>query len=165
MTRAPGLERIISGGQSGVDRAALDAAIAAGIAYGGWCPRDGWAEDKPDPPGLLACYPLLRATGSADPAARTRLNARDSDATVVLSLPGVDSPGTELARSAAHALGRPVLALDLLVPALACEQLGGLLGRLDGPVALHVAGPRESEAPGVYARARALLDAALSGAG
>ena len=50
---------IISGGQSGVDRAALDVAIARGIAYGGWCPKGGWAEDLAVPPGLLARYPLL----------------------------------------------------------------------------------------------------------
>ena len=46
--------KVTSGGQSGVDRAALDAAIACGIDYGGWCPRGGWAEDFPSPPGVLS---------------------------------------------------------------------------------------------------------------
>ena len=49
--------RIVSGGQTGADRAALDIAIELGIAYGGWCPAGGWAEDFPEPPGLLAFYP------------------------------------------------------------------------------------------------------------
>jgi hypothetical protein len=51
--------KLLSGGQSGVDRAALDAALARGIEYGGWCPRGGWAEDFQRPPGLLARYPKL----------------------------------------------------------------------------------------------------------
>jgi Circularly permutated YpsA SLOG family len=57
---------IICGGQTGVDRAALDAAISRGMAYGGWCPHGGWAEDMLAPPGLLAKYPHLRETPLAD---------------------------------------------------------------------------------------------------
>src|SRR5262245_53687608 len=76
---------IISGGQTGVDRAALDAAIALGIPYGGWSPKGGWAEDMPSPPGILAHYPALRETSSADPSERTELNVRDSDATLLLT--------------------------------------------------------------------------------
>ena len=71
---------IVSGGQSGVDRAALDAALARGLDAGGWCPAHRWAEDGPVP----ARYPL-RETPSADPAQRTRWNVRDSDATLVLA--------------------------------------------------------------------------------
>ena len=48
---------IVSGGQTGVDRAALDVAIELGIPYRGWCPKGGWAEDMPNPPGVLALYP------------------------------------------------------------------------------------------------------------
>jgi len=82
-----------------VDRAALDVAIALAIPYGGWCPLGGWAEDFPEPPGLLPRYPLLRETPLADPAQRTEWNLRDSDAVLVISLaagPAV-SRGTELA--------------------------------------------------------------------
>ena len=50
--------KIISGGQTGIDRAALDAAIEMGVDYGGWCPKGGWAEDFRKPPGLLARYPF-----------------------------------------------------------------------------------------------------------
>ena len=63
---------LISGGQSGVDRAVLDVAIARGIDYDGWCPHGGWAEDFPAPPGLLARYPKLKETPLADP--RSALN-------------------------------------------------------------------------------------------
>ncbi|HAH64402.1 MAG TPA: hypothetical protein DCL72_02745, partial [Rhizobiales bacterium] len=52
--------KIVSGGQTGVDRAALDVATEKNIPYGGWCPKGGWAEDLQDPPGLLALYPNLR---------------------------------------------------------------------------------------------------------
>ena len=58
--------KIISGGQTGVDRAALDVAIERGMDWGGWCPKGGWAEDLPDPPGLLPKYPHLK--GSWSPA-------------------------------------------------------------------------------------------------
>ena len=76
---------ILSGGQTGVDRAALDAAIERGLAYRGWCPRGGSAEDLPEPPGLLARYPHLRETPEADPAERTRRNVRDGDRLLVLT--------------------------------------------------------------------------------
>src|ERR1700761_3351802 len=102
--------KLISGGQRGVDRAWLDVAIECGIAYGGWCPRGGWAEDLPEPPGLLARYPLLRQTPEADPSQRTRWNVRDSDATLVMldgSRPAAAS-GTALTVAVAEELGRPV---------------------------------------------------------
>ena len=87
MTDLPGESRdqvvsrlvVISGGQSGVDRAALDEAISRGIPFSGWCPLDGWAEDMPNPPGVRSSYPLLRETPLADPAQRTEWNVRDSD--------------------------------------------------------------------------------------
>ena len=60
--------KIISGGQTGVDRAALDVAIERGVSWGGWCPKGGWAEDFPEPPGLLARYSQLVETPLAEPA-------------------------------------------------------------------------------------------------
>src|SRR5262249_43259726 len=84
-----------SGGQSGVDRAALCLAVARGIPYAGWCPRGGWAEDFSEPPGLLTKYPHLTETPSADPAVRTEWNVRDGHATLVVAQNGVaSSPGT-----------------------------------------------------------------------
>ncbi len=150
----PRVARIVSGGQTGVDRAALDAALRLGIGYGGWCPRDGWAEDATDPPGILAVYPLLAPTGSADPAQRTRLNVRDSDATLVVVRRDLDSPGTALTLAAARALGRPTLVVTDGSPVEVTDWLREL-----GPqVTLNVAGPRESEWPGAYAATRTLLE-------
>ena len=106
--------KILSGGQTGVDRAALDAAIEKGIPCGGWCPKGGWAEDMPRPPGLLAAYPMLQETPLGDPVQRTEWNVRDSEMLLVLlDNRGLNSSGTERAILHAHALGRPVLVIDL----------------------------------------------------
>jgi hypothetical protein len=151
--------RIISGGQTGVDRAALDAAIACGIAYGGWCPRGGWAEDMPSPPGLLTHYPLLRETPTADPAQRTEWNVRDADAIFFLVDAGglSVSPGTGLGHSAAEREAKPVLTVDITT-ADALEQAAQWLRAqltAQGPdLALGIGGPRESEVRGIYTRAR-----------
>ena len=67
---------IISGGQTGVDRAALDAAVEVGVPYGGWCPKDGWAEDLPAPPGVCALYPDLKDTPTAAPEQRNGMHTQ-----------------------------------------------------------------------------------------
>src|SRR5271170_3703504 len=106
---------LISGGQSGVDRAVLDVAVERGIAYGGWCPNGGWAEDFPEPPGLLAKYPKLKETPLADPAQRTEWNVRDADAcAIVVDAGGAGiSKGTALARELAHRYRKPLLVVSL----------------------------------------------------
>jgi hypothetical protein len=144
--------RIVSGGQTGADRAALDAAIELGIEYAGWCPAGGRAEDRNDPPGVLGDYPRLRETASADPAERTRLNVRDSDATLVVRASSVASAGTDLTVEEAAWLGRPCL-----VSAGEPGPVAAWLGTLGDGLILNVAGPRESEQPGVYAATRSLL--------
>ncbi len=151
------IARLAAGGQTGVDRAALDVAVELGIPYGGWCPRGGWAEDLPVPPGLLARYPRLRETPTAEPAQRTRWNVRDSDATLILvaGVPAAAS-GTALTLACAEELGRPVAVVDL-GGGDARERAAALLARLPGGGTLNVAGPRESGAPGIYARSRELL--------
>jgi hypothetical protein len=156
-----GIGRIVSGGQSGVDRAALDVAIAHRIPYGGWCPSGGWAEDHPEPPGLLALYPELRETPSADPRERTRRNVRDSDATLVLTEISARSPGTDLSLLLAAELGRPALSVALSRGPEAATQAAELLASLPAQATLNVAGPRESEEPGIYERSRRLLEALL----
>src|ERR1700720_4120148 len=102
--------KLLSGGQSGVDRAVLDVAIALGIDYGGWCPKNGWAEDLPAPPGLLAKYQRLKETPLADPAQRTEWNVRDADACmIVVGDTGLEvSKGTELANELAHRYRKPL---------------------------------------------------------
>ncbi len=180
MTRA-GL-RILSGGQTGVDRAALDAARSRGLPSGGWVPAGRWAEDGPIP----EAYGGLRETSSPDPAERTRRNVEDAEA-VLLLVRGAAGGGTRLALEAARELGRPHLVLDLgepgdgsggiqgpragdpdgggsapSPPSLPPEAvLAAWLGELGLPLRLNVAGPRESEAPGIHAQALRVLEAGL----
>jgi len=147
-----------SGGQTGVDRAVLDFAIRTGRRYEGWCPRGGWAEDHPVPPGLLATYPRLAETPSSEPDQRTAWNVRDSHATLILVCrdAATQSPGTQWTQQAAEVIFlRPCRRIDLAQPdaaATAWQWLKGLAG-LWGLSDLHlnIAGPRESESPGIYA--------------
>jgi hypothetical protein len=159
---------IIAGGQTGVDRAALDAAISRSMAYGGWCPHGGWAEDMPAPPGLLAKYPRLRETPLAEPAQRTQWNVRDADASLILVDAGgvAASGGTALARDLAAQERKPLLVLDVSTPDAAAQARVWLTGLLAAhpdktPFRLSIGGPRESEAPGIYARARTLIGGLL----
>lgn len=152
---------VVSGGQTGVDRAALDAALAADVAYGGWCPAGGWAEDLVDPPGLLTAYPRLQPTPGTDARVRTRWNVRDSTAVLVLHLGGLPSPGTLLTVQVAAELGRPCLVADAEHPA----SVRRWVATLPAGAVLDVAGPRESEQPGVYAAARRTLEAVLTAEG
>ena len=149
--------RIVSGGQTGADRAALDAARAAGIETGGWVPRGRWAEDGAVPER----YPNMRATGSADPAIRTRCNVRDSDATVVFSR-GEVFGGTKLTIQESAKLRKPTLCLDLATEAVevAAKRLLEWIAT-EGIEVLNVAGPRRSEDDQIYASVRAVLDLAF----
>lgn len=151
------LERIVSGGQTGVDRAALSFGRRAGIPIGGWCPAGGWAEDLTEPPGVLALYPELEPTPSADPRERTLWNVRDSHATLVLVRDRAVSPGTDATVEFARDLARPHLVAD--VADTAAVRLW--VDALPPGIVLNVAGPRESQAPGIQAQAGALLDAVL----
>jgi hypothetical protein len=151
--------RVVSGGQTGVDRAALESARRAGIPVGGWCPAGGVAEDVSEPPGVRALFPGLSETPSADPSQRTEWTVRDSDATLVLVRDGVDSPGTMLTIRVAEALRRPHLVVGVHDVATA----RGWLDALPDPTVLNVAGPREGEAPGIQAEAGLLLDALFAG--
>jgi hypothetical protein len=159
---------LISGGQSGVDRAALDVAIAHGVDYGGWCPHGGWAEDFPRPPGVLAKYRMLKETPSADPAQRTEWNVRDADAClIVLDAGGIEvSRGTALARELAHRYRKPLFIADLAGSDIlkdAALWLRVQEARHGADLRLAVGGPRESEAPGIYARAKHFIDMLLAG--
>lgn len=153
--------KIVSGGQTGVDRAALDAAIARGFAYGGWCPKGGWAEDLPKPPGLLATYPYLQETPLADPSQRTEWNVRDSDRLMVLlDDRGLNSSGTELAIRTAHKLEKPLLVVGLDASDIGPAAAWFFEGR-QTQLTICVAGPRESETPGIYAKAKTFLSGVL----
>jgi hypothetical protein len=135
----------VSGGQTGVDRAALDAALEVGILCGGWCPKGRTAEDGP----LPSRYPLLE-TPSDSYAQRTEWNVRDSDGTLILTHGALEG-GTALTEKWANKLGRPYLIVNL-VEAPATEQISNWLKESKINV-LNVAGPRESGSPGIYRKA------------
>lgn len=157
------IARIMSGGQTGVDRAALDAAIARRLAYGGWCPNGGWAEDLPDPPGLLSLYPELRETPERSPGQRTDWNVRDSGATLIVAFAGYAamSAGTSLTLDLAERYGRPVRVVDPSA-AHAVDDVLRWLNDVPRPTVLNVAGPRESEQPGLYSASFSLLGTVFS---
>lgn len=138
-----------SGGQTGVDRAALDAARVVGVPICGWCPQNGWAEDFIEPPGLLSKYPELHETPSSDVAQRTMWNVRDSHATLIVLPESIrEHPGTNLTLETAKSFKRPVLVTD----GKNMIEILSWLGDLGKELTLNVAGPRESEDPGVYDR-------------
>jgi hypothetical protein len=147
-----------SGGQTGVDRAALDAALDRGLPIGGWVPRGRLAEDGQVPER----YGQLRESESPEYATRTRLNVQATDATLVLRM-GPATGGTLETIETARGLGRPLLEIDLGVtdPAGAArnviEWLEGLFTTRSF-LRLNVAGPRASQAPASYARAKAALE-------
>jgi hypothetical protein len=151
VARPSTLVKIVSGGQTGVDRAALDVALELGIACGGWCPRGRIAED-----GVIAASYPLRETESSDYAERTRSNVRDSDATLVLTR-GRPSGGTALTLDFARMLGRPSMVIDLSVPSTGAADSAGTWIEAEGVAILNVAGPRESTSPGIHQEASAFL--------
>ncbi|MCS7079716.1 MAG: putative molybdenum carrier protein [Chloracidobacterium sp.] len=147
---------IVSGGQTGVDRAALDAARQVGLACTGWCPKGRWAEDGP----LPLEYPLIE-TPEADPEQRTEWNVRDSHATLIIVEDELCG-GTYFTLQCALRLRRPCALITLQLrdaPRLAFEWIHRVR-----PLRLNIAGPRESEHPGIYARSYALLTQVLSSA-
>lgn len=148
---------IVSGGQTGADRAALDFAIRTGLPHDGWCPRARRAEDGPLPPRYL-----LRETPSAKYDERTRWNVRDSDATVVFAMHGDLSGGTRLTAEIAERAQKPllVLAADDAGVLEAAVRLRQFLSECQ-PQRLNIAGPRASQEPGIAAYVDAVLDAAL----
>ena len=135
--------RIVTGGQTGADRAALDAALDGGVECGGWCPAGRMAEDGAIP----ARYPLTELPAGGGYDQRTRRNVLDSDATVILSF-GAPEGGSETTRCAAVEAGRPLLVIDArhTSPLQAAEQIARFAQAHDVRT-LNVAGPRASEQP------------------
>lgn len=160
--------RVVSGGQTGADRAALDAAQESDLETGGWCPYGRRAEDGRIPDR----YPL-RETPSEAVEQRTEWNVRDSDATLILVLEAMDR-GTAYTEEQARAYGRPLRVVALAAPAHGYDG-GERVDPSPGEAfekkmvatarwlkarkvsALNVAGPRESNAPGLYRAARRFL--------
>jgi hypothetical protein len=150
----PQIRRVISGGQTGVDRGALDAAIETGIQHGGWCPRGRLAEDGKIP----VCY-QLDETESTEYPVRTERNVIDSDGTLIL-VRGEVQGGTQLTRRLAKKHGKPLLLLDLTgEPAYADARCWIAQHAIQ---VLNVAGPRESSAGGISRQARDVMIQMLS---
>ncbi|MGE0372276.1 MAG: putative molybdenum carrier protein [Gammaproteobacteria bacterium] len=143
------IEKILSGGQTGVDRAALDAAMELGIACGGWCPAGRHADDGPIP----ARYPL-EETADMDHTVRTEHNVRDSDGTLMFYR-GELQGGTAYAVLMAEQLGRPVLAVNLERPPAPAEVAAWL--ERNGVRRVHIGGQREKTSPGIYAASGRLI--------
>jgi len=144
---------VVSGGQTGADRGALDAALALGLPCGGWCPRGRRAEDGPIPDR----YPL-RETPAADYPQRTEWNVRDSDGTLILHAGRVDR-GTALTVRLAERYRRPLLVRE--AARTRPEEIRAWLAA-HAIRRLNVAGPRESRSPGLQAAVETLLRAALA---
>ena len=155
------IRKIISGGQSGVDRAALDAAIANDIEIGGCVPRGRRAEDGRIPQN----YTGLVETDSEDYSERTRLNVINSDATLLVTR-GDLAGGSKLTADTAIRYQKPLLHLDLSRRRL--KEITAVLNEwLEEfqPGILNIAGPRGSEDPEIYDLAYELLSKSLKKAG
>lgn len=150
------ISRLISGGQTGVDRGALDAALDRGFPCGGWCPRGRRAEDGAIPPR----YPV-REMDTANYIARTVQNVADSDGTLILAR-GPLTGGTKATEKHARKAGRPCLVIDLdgAAPHGEVDRITGWI-RANGIDVLNVAGPRESAHPGIEGQASRLVGAVL----
>lgn len=148
------VEKIVSGGQTGVDRAALDFALETGLSCGGWCPKGRLAEDGP----IDLHYPL-EENSSTDYSVRTRQNVLDSDGTLILNM-GPLSGGTAYTEDSALAAGRPclIVALDQDPDP---DDARKWLDR-EGIQTLNVAGPRASKQVGIYQAAQDFLGVLFS---
>jgi hypothetical protein len=148
----PKLLKIISGGQTGADRAALDFAIEQKIPHGGWCPKGRKAEDGP-----IASRYRLRETPSVRYSQRTEWNVRDGDGTAVFCIKPRLAGGSARTVVMATSLKKPLLRISRKKDAgFAKERLVRFL--LEHKIGtLNVAGPRASEEPEVYEFVREIL--------
>jgi hypothetical protein len=147
--------RIISGGQTGADRGALDAAIELGLQHGGHCPAGRRAED-----GRIPDRFRLIETESADYAVRTERNVLGADATLLVTR-GAPTGGSALTAALARKHGRPLLHVDLDSGGDPVAAVREWLAAREIKC-LNVAGPRESSCPGIAQEVRALVVAALA---
>lgn len=153
------LEKIISGGQTGVDQAALFSASQNGFDVGGWCPKGGLDENGRCISGQYG----LRQTETADPDERTKRNIDDSDGTLIVvpvwPLPTYIQDGTRLTYAYTEAQGKPYLIIalsdsnddniDTIRQWLVSHKI----------CILNIGGPRESSSPGIYKDSSAFFNA------
>jgi hypothetical protein len=148
------LEKIISGGQTGADQAALDAAIKLGIPHGGWIPKGRLTEDGP----LPTKYNLTEMPTDSYPE-RTKKNIRESDGTLILSH-GMLTKGSEFTRKMALKYQKPLLHIDFnhMIPFDAAVVINNWMVDHDIKT-LNVAGPRSSSDPKIYRAATDIIEA------
>ena len=152
---------IRSGGQTGADRGALDAAREAGVPISGWCPPGGLAEDMPEAPGLLAEYPELKEGKTHGYVERTAWNVRDSHATLIIAPDGLEPlSGTEMTERFARDFGRPCLVIEGVEE---IDEVRAWLATIGFELTLNVAGPRESKTPGTYETTKQVVSLILAG--
>ena len=149
------LQKIVSGGQSGADRAALDWAIARGIPHEGWCPEGRRAEDGPIDDGYL-----LKETPTRGYITRTRWNIRDADGTVIFSIAENLTGGSKATWRIARQLGKPVIHLSRAVTPEPAKWLRQFVDE-NFVAILNVAGPRASGEPEVGEYVQQVLDDAF----
>jgi hypothetical protein len=153
------LSKIVSGGQTGVDRGALDAALDAGFDCGGWCPQGRTAEDGEIP----ARYVMIELAGSGYEK-RTLKNVLDSDGTAILYF-GTLEGGTLQTKEYCRSHGRPVVTIDATraTPETAADRIAAFVRKRRIAV-LNVAGPRASKQPAAHDYARATIALVIAGA-
>jgi hypothetical protein len=152
--RTVALEKVISGGQTGVDRAALDWAMAAGLPVGGWCPHGRLAED-----GVIPNRYPLKETDRRSYGQRTDWNVRDSHGTLILGYGTLRRGTLTTSMLAREKYRRPLLCVNLIEPPPVEAVIGWII---DNDIKiLNVAGPRESTRPGIYKDALRYLEQVL----
>ena len=144
------LEKVLAGGQTGVDRAALDVAIEIGLPHGGWCPAGRDADD-----GVIPEKYLLTETSEIDHTVRTEYNVRDSDATLMV-FRGKLHGGTAYAIEMAKHLNKPAMAINLDLDVDEQELVHWILE--NNIKVLNVGGQRETKNPGIYFQSRILFN-------
>jgi predicted Rossmann-fold nucleotide-binding protein len=144
------IKKIISGGQTGADRVALDWAIKNGVPHGGWCPKGRRAED-----GSIPDHYLLQETPQRKYRQRTRWNVRDSDATVIVTLTENLTGGSLFTCEYAKTIHKPCL--HVFSGDGWPERLKTFL-EANAVKRLNVAGPRSSSAPGIEKFVREVLN-------
>jgi hypothetical protein len=144
------IEKIVTGGQTGVDQASLKIASDEGIEIGGWCPKGGLDEKGNC---ILDKYSSLKETETSDPNERTKLNIEDSDGTLIIvpciPLPEKIKDGTLLTIEHAKKQKKPNLIISLAEKKDAVDTIHNWMQENDIKI-LNIAGPRESNAPGIH---------------
>jgi len=145
--------KLISGGQSGADRAGLDWAIDRGVECGGWCPKGRKTED-----GILEMRYPLKETATPKYTQRTEWNVRDSDATLIFTLAPELDGGSKRTSDFAQKHGKP---FKHIYPGISPESVIKFLARVR-PGILNVSGKRESSAPGIGSWVYGYLDGIMA---